>query len=74
MLAVLGSIATGSAAIAADEAPAADAKVEATAATQAELQDGTKIEIDGANISVVGADGSKTPAPDGTHTLKDSNT
>lgn len=37
----------------------------------AELKDGTKIEIVDETVSVVAADGSKTPAPDGVHELKD---
>lgn len=40
-------------------------------AKQAELKDGTKIEIVGDAVSVIQADGSKKPAPDGTHALKD---
>lgn len=36
-----------------------------------ELKDGTKIEITGDKVEVVGKDGKKTPAPDGEHTLKD---
>lgn len=37
----------------------------------AELKDGTKIEITGDKVEVVGKDGKKTPAPDAEHTLKD---
>ncbi|MEQ1705239.1 MAG: hypothetical protein ABL867_04625 [Rickettsiales bacterium] len=36
-----------------------------------ELKDGTKIEITGDKVEVVGKDGKKSPAPDGEHTLKD---
>ena len=43
--------------------------VESAAPVSAELQDGTKIEIDGDSVSVVATDGTKTPAPDGTPTL-----
>ena len=39
--------------------------------TKAELVDGTVIAIDGDAVSVVNADGSMTPAPDGEHELKD---
>ena len=45
-----------------------DAKVEAKEAT---LKDGTKIVIEGDMVSVVGADGAKTPAPDAVHELAD---
>ncbi len=45
------------------------------AATSMELKDGTKIQM-GANnmVSVMNADGSMTPAPDGAHVLKDGTT
>lgn len=43
-------------------------------ATTTELADGTKVEIDGNNVFVIGADGSKTPAPDGEHKTKDGQT
>lgn len=36
-----------------------------------ELKDGTKIEITGDKVEVIGKDGKKTPAPDAEHTLKD---
>src|SRR5579871_4416522 len=40
-----------------------------------ELKDGTKVEIGADNsVNLVNADGTKTPAPDGTHTLKDGTT
>lgn len=40
--------------------------------TVSELKDGTKIEItDGSTVTVVGKDGTQTPAPDGVHELKD---
>lgn len=45
--------------------------VTSTAVSNAELQDGTKLEIAGDNVSIVAADGTKTPAPDGKHVLKD---
>lgn len=35
------------------------------------LKDGTKVSIEGENVFVVGADGAKTPAPDGEHELAD---
>lgn len=40
-------------------------------ATQAQLQDGTTVEIMGDAVSVVEKDGSKKPAPDGKHVLAD---
>jgi uncharacterized protein YdeI (BOF family) len=56
--------------------PAAVPAAEAPATTDAkpvagELKDGTKIEITGDKVEVVGKDGKKTAAPDGEHTLKD---
>ena len=48
-------------------APAAEVKA-------LELKDGTKIEVTGEDVAVVNADGTKTPAPDGTHELKDGTT
>lgn len=46
-----------------------------SSAIKAELKDGTHIEImaDG-SVLIVNSDGSKTPAPDGVHTLKDGTT
>lgn len=41
------------------------------ASVATELKDGTKIEIQGDKVFVIGADGKETPAPDGTHVLKD---
>ncbi len=35
------------------------------------LKDGTKVSIEGESVFVVGADGAKTPAPDGEHELAD---
>lgn len=61
-------------------APAAEAAVEASAdaaataaaeVTEATLADGTKIKIKEGQVTVVGADGTETPAPDGEHTLAD---
>lgn len=58
-----------------DAAPAAaPAAAEAHAAVEHELADGTKVVVEGENVSVVAADGTKTPAPDGTHTFKDGTT
>ena len=51
-------------------AVAMEAKVEVKTVA-AELKDGTKIEITGDKVEVVGKDGKKTPAPDAEHTLKD---
>ena len=65
-------------AVLANEAPnpAEPAAVTATVAVEVktvagELKDGTKIEITGEKVEVIGKDGKKTPAPDGEHTLKD---
>ncbi len=55
-------------------APAATAEAAAPAVTTLELKDGTKVEVAGEAVSVVNADGTKTPAPDGTHELKDGTT
>ena len=41
---------------------------------EATLKDGTKISIEGENVFVVSDDGTKTPAPDGTHELADGST
>jgi hypothetical protein len=43
-------------------------------AKTAELENGTKVEIVGEAVSVINADGSKVPAPDGAHKLKDGTT
>ena len=67
---LLGSSAiAGISAHAKDEAPAA-----APAAQEVELQDGTKVTIDGEKVSVIGADGVAAAAPDGTWTTKDGKT
>lgn len=55
---------------------AASAAVEAAtdaapAVVETTLKDGTKIAIEGDMVSVVGADGAKTAAPDGEHELHD---
>jgi len=52
-------------------APAAAAAAEAPAAVEHELEDGTKVSVEGDMVSVVAADGTKTPAPDGEHKAKD---
>ena len=44
---------------------------EAVTVTETTLKDGRKIAIEGEMVSVVGADGAKTPAPDGEHELAD---
>lgn len=56
------------AASAATEAAADTAAVEVKEVT---LKDGTKVVIEGDMVSVVGADGAKTPAPDGDHEMED---
>ena len=43
----------------------------ATEAKEVTLKDGTKVVIEGEAVSVVGADGAKTSAPDGEHELAD---
>ncbi len=85
-LAAVGVLSVVSAGAQAEEthaAPAADVKVEVTTpAVAAEaaavvevkevtLKDGTKVSIEGESVFVVGADGAKTPAPDGEHELAD---
>jgi hypothetical protein len=56
----------------AEEAPAAaPAAAEAVAPVEHTLKDGTKVVVEGDVVSVVGADGTKTPAPDGEHELAD---
>jgi dienelactone hydrolase len=69
MLAAAGFVAFAPAIVKAEDAhtPAA----EATAAKEATLKDGTKISIEGDAVFVVAADGTKTAAPDGEHTLSD---
>ena len=78
LLAVASVVAISSVSFAEDKAtttPTATPAVASTAPAKpisAELQDGSKIESanDGV-VSVLNADGTKTPAPDGTLTLKD---
>jgi hypothetical protein len=52
-------------------APAAAPAAEAAAPVEHTLADGTKIVVEGDAVSVVAADGTKSPAPDGEHTLAD---
>lgn len=52
-------------------APAAEMAAPAVEAKEATLKDGTKVVIEGDMVSVVGADGAKTAAPDGEHELAD---
>lgn len=56
---------------AAASAAAEAAADEAVTATETTLKDGTKVVIEGDMVSVVGADGVKTSAPDGEHELAD---
>lgn len=52
--------------------PAAEAtKAAPVEAKEVTLKDGTKVVIEGETVSVVGADGAKTAAPDGEHELAD---
>lgn len=67
-------VAPAPAAAPAEAAASAAAETAADAAatvTETTLKDGTKIAIEGDMVSVVGADGTKTPAPDGEHELAD---
>lgn len=63
----------------AEEAAPAAAEAAAEAAAPAEvkeltLADGTKVNVKGEEVFVVGADGTETPAPDGEHALADGTT
>ena len=87
LAALLTTVASPFAAFAADAVkssePASAPAVQATAPAKeevkkeevktvaGELKDGTKIEITGDKVEVIGKDGKKSPAPDGEHTLKD---
>lgn len=75
MLAAAGLLVAAPAVVKAEEAaaPAAPAApaAEAPAAMEHELEDGTKVVVEGDMVSVVAADGTKTPAPDGEHKAKD---
>lgn len=66
-------IAPAPAATPAEAAASAATEAAADAATVKEttLKDGTKVVIEGDMVSVVGADGAKTAAPDGEHELAD---
>lgn len=52
-------------------APAVEAAPAVVEAKEVTLKDGTKVVIEGDMVSVVGADGAKTAAPDGEHELAD---
>lgn len=54
--------------------PPKDIGAPAVEMVEATLKDGTKISIEGENIFFVSDDGTKTPAPDGKHTLADGTT
>lgn len=73
MLAAAGLLVAAPAVVKADD-HAADHAVESVAAKEATLKDGTKISIEGDAVFVVAADGTKTAAPDGEHTLSDDTT
>lgn len=75
-IAAVTVLSTSMAAFAADDAAKEAVKTEAAAVeTQSlELKDGTKIEVTGDAVMVIGKDGAKTAAPDGVHTLKDDTT
>ena len=58
-------------------AVAEDATMEATHEAEAvehTLEDGTVVHVKGDHVTVVGVDGTETPAPDGVHTLEDGTT
>lgn len=75
LLAAAGVLVAAPAIVKAEEhaAPAAAeaTAAEAPAAVEHELEDGTKVSVEGDMVSVVAADGTKTPAPDGDHKAKD---
>ncbi len=76
---ILGAGVAGLQAIATSRKPGAQVQVfdvrsavkEEVKTVAGELKDGTKIEITGDKVEVVGKDGKKSPAPDAEHTLKD---
>lgn len=70
MLAAAGFVAFAPAVVKADD-HATHSEAEAHAAKEATLKDGTKVSIEGDHVYVVAADGTKTAAPDGEHTLSD---
>lgn len=53
---------------------AVEAAADAVAPVEATLADGTKVSIEGDAVFVVDAEGNKTAAPDGVHTLSDGST
>lgn len=69
--AVLANEAVKTAEPAAVTAPVATPAKEEVKTVANELKDGTKIEITGDKVEVIGKDGKKSPAPDAEHTLKD---
>lgn len=71
MLAAAGLLVAAPTLVKAEDHAADHAATEATAAKEATLKDGTKVSIEGDMVYVVAADGAKTPAPDGEHTLSD---
>lgn len=71
MLAAAGFVAFAPAVVKAEDTHAAHSEAEVHAAKEATLKDGTKISIEGDQVYVVAADGTKTAAPDGEHTLSD---
>ncbi len=56
------------------EAAADAAATEAAEVKELTLADGTKVHVKEGQVTVVGADGTETPAPDGEHTLADGTT
>lgn len=53
------------------EAAADAAATEVAEVKELTLADGTKVKVKEGQVTVVGADGTETPAPDGEHTLAD---
>ncbi len=74
MLAAAGFVAFAPAVVKAEDAAApvaAEEHADHADHKEATLKDGTKISIEGDAVFVVAADGTKTAAPDGEHTLSD---
>ena len=57
-----------------DHAAGHEATADAAAHAEHELADGTKVVVKGEEVFVIGADGTETAAPAGTHTFKDGTT
>lgn len=55
-------------------APVAYSMDAAAEASVVELESGAKVKVSGEDVTVLNADGSETPAPDGNHKAKDGST